>query len=248
MHRPASVRHSLAASILALGLLLGAAPTFAQSEAPAEPPASIEHVRFIELNTTELPYQGWELIPPEHLESGFLDLSTYVDMGAPLEWPHLDGDGHTVQLTTNGLAYYLADENQPSFTDGWNRWAIDGDGRRVSWAGEDLVAPPAPVAEEPAPSYSTPREYLYALAPAGTARLLDCIARAESGWNPSAKNRSSTAAGIFQFLSSTWAFTPEGRAGVSVYDPYANVRMGIWLYNAYGPRQWQVYTMGLCSR
>ena len=42
----------------------------------------------------------------------------------------------------------------------------------------------------------------------------------ESRWNPSAKNRSSSASGLFQFLRSTWQRYGEG----SVFDPVANVR------------------------
>lgn len=48
------------------------------------------------------------------------------------------------------------------------------------------------------------------------------VALCETGGslNPSSQNRASTAAGLFQFLDSTWARA--GVAGFSVYDPYAN--------------------------
>src|SRR4051794_4835685 len=46
------------------------------------------------------------------------------------------------------------------------------------------------------------------------------VARCESHLNPLAKNRSSTASGLFQFLSSTWA--RQGYPAFSVFDPYLN--------------------------
>lgn len=53
-------------------------------------------------------------------------------------------------------------------------------------------------------------------------------ARCESRLRPYAKNRSSTAAGLFQFLDSTWASTPFGR--FSVYSPYANAMAAGWMH------------------
>ncbi len=63
------------------------------------------------------------------------------------------------------------------------------------------------------------------------------IAQCESHLNPYAKNRSSTASGLFQWLDSSWA--AQGISGFSVWDPVANamaaararVRDGSW-------RQW----------
>ena len=60
-------------------------------------------------------------------------------------------------------------------------------------------------------------------------RNLRAIAECESGVWPLAKNRSSTASGTLQFLDSTWARTPFGRAGFSVFDPFANALAGAWL-------------------
>lgn len=48
-----------------------------------------------------------------------------------------------------------------------------------------------------------------------------CIIRVESHNDPRARNPSG-AAGLGQFLPSTWATTPQGKAGMSVYDPVAN--------------------------
>lgn len=54
-----------------------------------------------------------------------------------------------------------------------------------------------------------------------------CIARNESGFNQFSKNRHSTASGVFQYLTSTWRGTDEGRAGLSVFDADANVRAAV---------------------
>jgi hypothetical protein len=60
-------------------------------------------------------------------------------------------------------------------------------------------------------------------------RDLRAIAECESGVWPLAKNPSSSASGTLQFLDSTWARTPFGRAGFSVFDPIANALAGAWL-------------------
>ena len=53
------------------------------------------------------------------------------------------------------------------------------------------------------------------------------IARCESGFNQFSKNKTSTASGVYQYLSATWASTDEGKAGLSVFDADANVRAAI---------------------
>ena len=60
------------------------------------------------------------------------------------------------------------------------------------------------------------------------------VAKCESNYNPNAVNRSSGASGLFQFLPSTWANTPQGRAGQSVFDATANAQGAAWYYNATG--------------
>jgi soluble lytic murein transglycosylase-like protein len=64
------------------------------------------------------------------------------------------------------------------------------------------------------------------------------VARCESRLNASAYNRRSGASGLYQFLPSTWRHTPQGRAGMSVFDPYANAAAAAWLFTNYGPRHW----------
>jgi|SRR5215472_1696379 len=63
------------------------------------------------------------------------------------------------------------------------------------------------------------------------------VAKCESNYNPYAVNSSSGASGLFQFLPSTWAFTPQHAQ--SVFDPTANATAAAWLYNRDGPSQWQ---------
>lgn len=52
------------------------------------------------------------------------------------------------------------------------------------------------------------------------------IANRESGFDPLAKNPSSTASGLFQFLTSTWAHTPY--AGRSIWSAKWNALAAGW--------------------
>lgn len=58
------------------------------------------------------------------------------------------------------------------------------------------------------------------------------VGTCESHLTPTSQNRSSTAAGLFQFLDSTWARA--GVPGFSVYDPYANALAAARLVKADG--------------
>lgn len=53
------------------------------------------------------------------------------------------------------------------------------------------------------------------------------VANCESGYRWDAKNSTSTASGVFQYLKSTWANTSAGKQGISVFDADANVHMAI---------------------
>ncbi|MEP7105310.1 MAG: transglycosylase SLT domain-containing protein, partial [Chloroflexota bacterium] len=63
------------------------------------------------------------------------------------------------------------------------------------------------------------------------------IARCESKYDPNAVNGASDAQGLFQFLPSTWRGTPF--AAGSPFDPATNAKAAAWLYQTYGPTQWE---------
>ena len=80
-----------------------------------------------------------------------------------------------------------------------------------------------------------------------------CLIGYETGFtgNPNAKNPRSSAAGLFQFLRSTWDKVPLSVTGGTydsgqVYQPEANVRSAAWLKDASGWSQWSPYNAGLC--
>jgi hypothetical protein len=67
------------------------------------------------------------------------------------------------------------------------------------------------------------------------------VATCESGLNPNAKSPISTASGVFQFLSSTWAITP-----YHAYSPFnasANIRAAYWLFSRDG-HTWREWSCG----
>jgi soluble lytic murein transglycosylase-like protein len=99
------------------------------------------------------------------------------------------------------------------------------------------AAPAAPMATlPPASPGSIQQIILDAFAPLGSGAQAWAlrVAKCESGYNPNAVNRSSGAAGLFQFLPSSWANTPQGRAGQSVFDPTANANAAAWYYKQTG--------------
>lgn len=56
------------------------------------------------------------------------------------------------------------------------------------------------------------------------------ISYCESGWNQFSANKSSSARGVFQWLSSSWKNQPASFNGtVSVFDADANVKAAVWL-------------------
>ncbi len=67
-----------------------------------------------------------------------------------------------------------------------------------------------------------------------------CVAEAESNFDPLAENPSTGAAGVFQFLPSTWVNLSElaGRGGASVFDARANVAVTAWTVAEYGWHPW----------
>ena len=64
------------------------------------------------------------------------------------------------------------------------------------------------------------------------------VSYCESGWDANAKNRSSTASGLFQALKGWWS----GAWGYPAFDPFnpqANVEFAAWLYYTGGPQHWE---------
>jgi hypothetical protein len=61
--------------------------------------------------------------------------------------------------------------------------------------------------------------------PIGVAAAILAIARVESGWNPYSRNPTSSACGLFQFISATWAsYEPSQER---CFDPKANASAGV---------------------
>lgn len=74
--------------------------------------------------------------------------------------------------------------------------------------------------------------------------LAECLIRAESRGNPYAVNPRSGASGLGQFLPSTWATTPQGKAGLSVFDAAANRAAVNWMIQVGRAREFS--TLGGC--
>jgi soluble lytic murein transglycosylase-like protein len=81
--------------------------------------------------------------------------------------------------------------------------------------------------------------------PPSSARA-ECIIRVESRGNPNARNPQSGAAGLGQFLASTWRTTPQGRAGMSVYDAAANRAAVNWMLQVGRAREFVAVSGGWC--
>lgn len=63
------------------------------------------------------------------------------------------------------------------------------------------------------------------------------VAACESGGSATAQNPSG-ATGLFQFMPSTFAATPQGRSGASITDPTANAQAAAYLYSQGQQAQW----------
>jgi hypothetical protein len=74
--------------------------------------------------------------------------------------------------------------------------------------------------------------------PAFTERRAWQIINHESGGNTFAKNPSSTASGLYQFLTSTFASTPYGR--MSIWDPCASSLAAGWMHQNGRGREWAI--------
>jgi hypothetical protein len=90
----------------------------------------------------------------------------------------------------------------------------------------------------PAPPPDIAKDIIDAFSPLGPAAVQWAmnVAWCESRYHPNSVNSSSGASGLFQFLPSTWAFTPY--ASHSPFDPQYNALAAAWLYHRDGPSQW----------
>ena len=90
------------------------------------------------------------------------------------------------------------------------------------------AVPPSQIAQDITDAFSP-------LGPAAVQWAMN-VAYCESRYHPNSVNSSSGAAGLFQFLPSTWAFTPYAK--YSPFDPKYNALAAAWLYKRDGPSQW----------
>lgn len=69
-----------------------------------------------------------------------------------------------------------------------------------------------------------------------------CVAQKESGFDPHAENPFTGAAGVYQFIPSTWSSLAEaaGWGGFSVFDAEANVAVAAWTVEHSGWHHWPV--------
>jgi hypothetical protein len=83
---------------------------------------------------------------------GFADLKAHIGepMGSPVtcEFSDPNGTGDVHQRTTTGLAFWRKSTNTPTFTNGFEHWAITAVGS-VTWTGSS-IDPPAQVNAYPA--------------------------------------------------------------------------------------------------
>ena len=138
-------------------------------------------------------------------------------MGNPIEDEHPALDADAVQLTTTGFAVYRLGE-LPKFTNGAETFTL-----KVAVS----AAPP-----------------LQSSTNSSLARRADCIISRESQGDPGAVNRRSGASGLGQFLPGTWASTPQGKAGYSVFNASANRQAVIWMLSVGRGREFN--TIGGC--
>jgi Transglycosylase SLT domain len=114
----------------------------------------------------------------------------------------------------------------------------------VNSTGEDPWLYLRGVGELDSPPSPAPRSVPPPLAPAVSARVA-CIIRVESRGDPTARNRSG-ASGLGQFLPSTWASTPQGKAGLSVFNPAANTAAIAWMVDNGRAREFDAVRYGGC--
>jgi Transglycosylase SLT domain len=121
-----------------------------------------------------------------------------------------------------------------------------GSAQDVGSAGGSPSSSPTP--EPPAPTLAPPRAVVIALIRdrfgsrgARTTDVALCIAERESNFDPLVVNPATGAAGVFQFMPSTWASLSvmAGWGGASVFDARANVAVAAWTVAHYGWHPWR---------
>ena len=140
---------------------------------------------------------------PLTFDQGFAALRAELGdiMGDPLEAAHEAPSGGVAQATTTGLAYWTP-EVAPSFTDGWQRWALTPNGVE-HWEGDRLTpALPNDAPAEAAGLDQSPRDYLYAHY--ANAAQIDCLISQESQWRDVANGQGTGAIGYGQYMLGTW--------------------------------------------
>lgn len=79
---------------------------------------------------------------------GFADLKAFIGlrMGDPLtcEFPDPNGTGDIHQRTSTGLAFWRKSTNTPTFTNGWEHWALTPEGV-ITWVGPTIDPPSSPL-------------------------------------------------------------------------------------------------------
>jgi hypothetical protein len=104
--------------------------------------------------------------------------------------------------------------------------------------------PPSPPPPSPAPGREAVMELIrdrFASLGSRTEEVAICVAERESGLDPLAVNPDTGAAGLFQFLPSTWASLSDmaGWGGASVFDARANAAVAAWTVAQYGWHPWR---------
>jgi hypothetical protein len=82
--------------------------------------------------------------------------------------------------------------------------------------------------------------------PVATSGRVACIVRVESHGNPNATNPRTGAAGLGQFVRSTWLTTPQGKAGYSPYNAAANEAAIAWMLANGRAREFVAVSAGYC--
>ena len=121
------------------------------------------------------------------------------------------------------------------YDQGWNAYQAEVQAEAEAVAEAARIAA---LSNHPPPPAYIAKLITDAFSPLGPAAVQWAInvAYCESRYHPNSVDSSSGASGLFQFLPSTWAFTPEH--ALSPFDPGANAQAAAWLYARDGPSQW----------